>query len=209
MRARATIGVQHTGINRGDTMHAQHYSDKALVAAYLAGDQRAFSMIVQRYRRQMWALALRYTRNEHDAQDVMQDALLKAAVKMETYRGESGLGTWLCRLVLNAGYDHFKRADNKRRHLSIDDEEKISHDTNRSLSHEPLTHLDRRLALMQVLGKLPAANRSALLLIDVAGLSINHAARELGVRPGTVKSRRYRARDMLLQMIDEDVNLVS
>lgn len=176
-------------------------ADRALVAAYLAGDERAFEAIVNRHHRVMRRLAWRYARNEQDAQDIMQEALLKASTHMHTYRAEAKFSTWLYRLVLNAGFDHYKRAENKRQHLSIDDED-LPQDARKFLAHDPLKNFNRMLGLRQTLAALPAENVHALLLIDVAGHSINHAARELGVRPGTVKSRRHRARDMLLDLIE-------
>ena len=177
----------------------QEKTDKALVKDYVAGDHQAFAIIVHRHRKRMLAVARRYARNEHDAQDIVQDALFKASRNMHTFRSESALTTWLHRLVLNAGYDHAKRADNKRQHTSLDDSEKINHDSNRYLAHDPLGNLDRLLALRQAMGQLPAAQRRALMLIDVAGYSINSAATHLGVRPGTVKSRRNRARRALTE----------
>lgn len=172
-------------------------TDSALVTEYVAGDNRAFQIIVERHRQRMMAVAKQYARNEHDAQDIVQDALFKASRNMHTFRAESALTTWLYRLVKNAGYDHAKRAENKRQHTSLDDSEKLSPDANRYLAHDPLGNLDRLLTLRQALFKLPAAQRRALMLIDVAGYSINSAASHLGVRPGTVKSRRNRARQAL------------
>lgn len=172
-------------------------TDNALVTEYVAGDNRAFQIIVERHRQRMMAAAKQYARNEHDAQDIVQDALFKASRNMHTFRAESALTTWLYRLVKNAGYDHAKRAENKRQHTSLDDSEKLSPDANRYLAHDPLGNLDRLLTLRQALFKLPAAQRRALMLIDVAGYSINSAASHLGVRPGTVKSRRNRARQAL------------
>jgi len=172
-------------------------TDNALVTEYVAGDNRAFQIIVERHRQRMMAVAKQYARNEHDAQDIVQDALFKASRNMHTFRAESALTTWLYRLVKNAGYDHAKRAENKRQHTSLDDSEKLSPDANRYLAHDPLGNLDRLLTLRQALFKLPAAQRRALMLIDVAGYSINSAASHLGVRPGTVKSRRNRARQAL------------
>ena len=172
-------------------------TDHALVTEYVAGDNRAFQIIVERHRQRMMAVAKQYARNEHDAQDIVQDALFKASRNMHTFRAESALTTWLYRLVKNAGYDHAKRAENKRQHTSLDDSEKLSPDANRYLAHDPLGNLDRLLTLRQALFKLPAAQRRALMLIDVAGYSINSAASHLGVRPGTVKSRRNRARQAL------------
>ncbi|MDN8594269.1 MULTISPECIES: sigma-70 family RNA polymerase sigma factor [unclassified Corynebacterium] len=188
-------------LNAQRKQQQQRKTDKALVKDYVAGDHRAFALIVERHRQRMMAVARKYARNEHDAQDIVQDALFKASRNMHTFRSESALTTWLHRLVLNAGYDHAKRADNKRQHTSLDDEEKLTQDANRYLAHDPLGNLDRLVALRQAVLKLPAAQQRALMLIDVAGHSINSAASHLGVRPGTVKSRRNRARQALTETL--------
>lgn len=182
---------------RQQRQQQQTMPDNALVTEFVAGDHKAFAVIVERHRQRMMAVAKRYARNEHDAQDIVQDALFKASRNMHTFRAESALTTWLHRLVQNAGYDHAKRAENKRQHTSLDDSEKLNQDSNRYLAIDPLGNLDRLLELRQALMKLPAAQRRALMLIDVAGYSIDSAASHLGVRPGTVKSRRNRARQAL------------
>lgn len=182
-------------------MIGEQLSDRALVRAHMGGDEGAFGVIVNRHRARLLLIARKYARNDFDAQDIVQDALFKAWRNMHQYRSEATLTTWLHRLVLNAGFDHMKKADNKRQHTSIDDEDKVNKDANWALAHDPLGDLDKLLALRQIIERLPAAQRRALLLIDVAGLSINRAAHELGVRPGTVKSRRSRARDAVASQL--------
>ena len=178
----------------------EHASDSDLVAAYLEGDQAAFAQIVQRHRQHMAAIAKRYARDEHDAQDIMQEALFKASRNMHTYRSEAALSTWLHRLVSNAAFDYAKRPENRRQHTSLDDDEDLRKEITGAMAHDPLAGLDGVLAIRRLLEVLPAAQRRAVWLTDVAGLSISHAARELGVQPGTVKSRRHRAREVLLEM---------
>lgn len=188
---------------RQQRLTRQEKNDKALVKEYIEGDHRAFAVIVQRHRQRMLAVAKRYARNEHDAQDIVQDALFKASRNMHTFRSEAALTTWLHRLVLNAGFDHAKRAENKRQHASLDDSEKLNQDSNIYLSHDPLGNLDRLLTFRQAMQKLPASQQHALMLIDVAGHSINSAASQLGVRPGTVKSRRNRGRQALAEALSQ------
>lgn len=175
-------------------------SDQALVKAYVNGDSGAFAAIVHRHQAMMNLVAARYARNEYDAQDIVQEALLRAARMMHTYRSEAQLATWLHRLVLNAGYDHMWKGENARRHASIHDD-RVRMDTNRALSHDPLGNLDRLLAMRHAIETLPAAQRRALLLIDVVGLTVDKAAREMGVPTGTVKSRRNRARKTVAMML--------
>lgn len=173
-----------------------YLSDQQLVTAFNEGQGRAFSIIVERHRPQLLRVARKYAKNEHDAQDIVQEALLKAANNLRGFRNEAKLSTWLHRLVMNSGYDYIKHR-RRQAHLSLDDNERIAPDKNMALAHHPMEQLDRVLMLRQVIEQLPAAQRRAILLIDVAGLTVERAAREMGVQPGTVKSRRNRARRAL------------
>ncbi|WIM69085.1 sigma-70 family RNA polymerase sigma factor [Corynebacterium breve] len=171
-------------------------TDKQLVRAYNAGSSRAFDEIVERHRLRLTYVARRYADNEHDAQDILQDALFKASRNLHGFRNEASLSTWLHRLVMNSGHDYIKH---KRRmsYLSLDDADKVNPDSNPLLAHDPTASVERQIMLRQVLGRLPETQRRAILLLDVAGLTVEKAAQEMGVRPGTVKSRRNRARTAL------------
>ncbi|AGF73797.1 sigma-70 family RNA polymerase sigma factor [Corynebacterium halotolerans] len=170
-------------------------SDRALVSAYVAGDMRAFTVIVERHRARLLWVARRYARNEDDAHDILQEALLKASRKLHTYRAESTLSTWLHRLVMNSGWD-FAHHRSHREQTTLDDDV-VPHEFNIRLSYDPTRHLDQTMLLRQAMAKLRPDQRAALLLIDVAGYSVSHVARREGVRPGTIKSRRARAREFL------------
>ncbi|WP_342318738.1 sigma-70 family RNA polymerase sigma factor [Corynebacterium mayonis] len=189
---------------------AEAEADNKLVEAYMGGDPRAFAAIVQRHKPRLVYIARRYSRNENDVEDILQEALFKASRSMHTYRHESTLSTWLHRLVMNCGFDHAKARRRREGEVSIDDDRRISVDANLSLAHDPMSHLDRAILVRQALADLPEAQRLALLLIDVAGLTVDNAAAEMGVQPGTVKSRRARARVALAEFIKtrENISLV-
>ena len=90
--------------------------ERKLVQQAQAGDYEAFAVLVKNYERQLFALARRLTGNEHDAEDVIQDTLLKAIDKIDQFRGESSFGTWLYAIALNQGRAFLakeKRADLK------------------------------------------------------------------------------------------------
>lgn len=169
-------------------------TDGELVKDYVAGDVRAFAVIVRRHRQRMYVVARQYARSEQDAQDIVQEALLRASKSMHTYRGEAQLGTWLHRTVINIALDHHRKRRRLPQSVSLD-EEQVTQDANRLLAHDPTATLEQFLALRQAVATLPVAQRKALLLIDVYGYSVTSAADRLGVRPGTVKSRRSRARE--------------
>ncbi|WP_269508783.1 sigma-70 family RNA polymerase sigma factor [Corynebacterium faecium] len=180
-----------------------YINDRQLVANYLAGDRQAFTLIVRRHRKRMYFAARNFARNEQDAQDIVQDALFKAARSMHTYRGEAKLSTWLHRMTINAAIDHQRKDGRAGAQYSLDDNDHVDIDANKYLAYNPMENMERTMAMRQALAVLPQAQRKALWLIDVAGMSVGDAAAELGVQPGTVKSRRYRAREAVAAAIGE------
>ena len=178
-------------------------NDRQLVADYVGGDRHAFKIIVRRHRQRMHLVARSYARNEQDAQDIVQDALFKAARSLHTYRGDAKLSTWLHRMTINAAIDHQRKDDRAGAKYSLDDDAAVDIDANKYLAYNPMESMERTMAMRQALAVLPTAQRKALWLIDVAGMSVGDAAAELGVRPGTVKSRSYRAREAVAAAIGE------
>ncbi|AWB85185.1 RNA polymerase subunit sigma [Corynebacterium liangguodongii] len=185
----------------GDYIALAQRTDRQLVEAYKAGDPRAFAHIVKRHTPRLVRIARRYARSEEDMQDIVQEALFRASRNMHTYRSEATLSTWLHRLVMNSGYDHVAAARKRFRDVSLDDGAQGAHEANPLLAHDPTGSIDRDIVLRQAIEALPEAQRKALLLIDVAGLTIERAACEMGVKPGTVKSRRSRARESVFKAV--------
>ncbi|HIX80324.1 MAG TPA: sigma-70 family RNA polymerase sigma factor [Candidatus Corynebacterium faecipullorum] len=175
-------------------------TDRELVDAFIGGDTKAFSAIVEKHRARLTAMARRYTRNDDDAQDIVQEALLKASCNMATYRHDAALSTWLHRLVMNSGYDFLNHRSN-RENASLD-AEIIEDDRNYALAHNPSENLAERITVAQAMETLRQDQREALYLTDIAGYPIDTVAKVQGVAPGTVKSRRARARQVLRAAID-------
>ena len=84
-------------------------TDAELLAAHCAGDPDAFSEIVRRHRDRLWAVALRTTGNPEEASDALQDALISAYRRADSFRGDSAVTTWLHRIVVNASLDRLRR----------------------------------------------------------------------------------------------------
>ncbi|MEX3507598.1 sigma-70 family RNA polymerase sigma factor [Corynebacterium sp. LK2590] len=165
----------------------------------MGGDGKAFSAIVERHRSRLTTVARRYTHNDTDAQDIVQEALLRASRKLHTYRREARLGTWLHRLVMNSGYDFLNHRSN-RENYSLD-AGVVEEDYNHLLACTDDRDVDLRLTLSAALRLLRPDQRVALWLIDVAGFDVAEVARHQGVAPGTIKSRRARAKGVLKEAI--------
>ncbi|MDO5511516.1 RNA polymerase sigma factor [Corynebacterium sp.] len=176
-------------------------TDGGLVAAYIEGDLTAFSAIVERHRARLLWVARRYGRNEDDAHDILQEALFRASYSLHTWRRESSLSTWLHRLVMNSGWDF----QNHRVQVEtpILDDGTLPHDVNPLLAADPIGRSEDLLHLRESLERLHPDQRRALWLIDIEGYTIGHVARQEGVRPGTIKSRRNRAREALRAELGE------
>lgn len=165
-------------------------TDHELVEKYLGGDHLAFHEIVTRhYPRLIW-VATRISRNEHDAHDIVQDALLRASQKLDGFRGDAELSTWLHRLVTNSALDHV-RAKSRQRTVPLDEDRNPGHLV---YPHDPIHRVDLALMLRGALKAVRPDQAEALILVDAIGHSVAEVARAGGVAPGTVKSRRARAK---------------
>ena len=170
-------------------------SDAELLSRHVAGDPHAFSMIVERHRNRLWAVALRTTGDPDDAADALQEALIRAYQRASQFRGESAVTTWLHRIVVNASLDRLRRQA-VRATLPLPDADTKA---GRALI-DPTDHLGQRedqMAIASALAALPEDQRDAILLVDVEGWSIEDAASMLGCPPGTIKSRCSRGRAKL------------
>ncbi|QGU08701.1 ECF RNA polymerase sigma factor SigM [Corynebacterium occultum] len=175
-------------------------SDQDLVHKHLAGDRGAFTEIFHRYATRLMWVARRYTRNEQDAHDILQEAFFNAARNLHTFRAEASLSTWLHRLVMNSGYDFAHHRS--RREVATLDNEVIPHEFNLRLSYDPVSRVDLVLLLRQALATLRPEQSAALLLVDLVGYNVTHVADLHGVAPGTIKSRRCRARENLREALE-------
>lgn len=186
-------------------------SDRDLLSAHLGGDGDAFGALFLRHRQRLWAVALRTTGNSEDAADALQDALVSAFRRADSYRGDAAVSTWLHRIVVNACLDRIRRRTVRLADPLPDDL------GNRAIdSHGPEGRLagvtpvdpvmaavatEQRQAVLAALATLPPDHRAALVLVDMEGYSVAEAAEILDCAPGTIKSRCSRGRARLLPLL--------
>lgn len=156
----------------------------------MAGDEQAFRTLVEGHTKKLLCVASQHAPQHVDPQDIVQVALWKASRKLGSFRQECSLSTWLYRLVVNTAYD-FARRQPPATCLCLDNVEDQAVEQDIELGIE----------LNQALSCLPVEQREALLLVDIAGTTIERVAQRQGVRPGTVKSRRARARKTLRERL--------
>ena len=166
-------------------------SDRELLARHVAGDADAFGELFRRHRDRMWSVALRTIGDRELAADAVQEAFISAFRRADRFRGDSAVTTWLHRITVNAAIDRLRREKPTAPLPDIDPADR--HDRH----DQAETALDVRAAL----ATLPEAQRVALVLVDMEGLSVARAAEILGVAEGTVKSRCSRGRAALALLL--------
>ncbi|MET9326106.1 RNA polymerase sigma factor SigM [Tsukamurella sp. NPDC003166] len=171
-------------------------SDERLLSDAAHGDGEAFAELFHRHSRQLRATALRTIRDYTDAEDCLQEAMLRAYQLSPTFRGDCKVASWLHRIVVNACLDRARRNQLRASLPMPDDLSEVASDEGRCAED-----LDRRLTVEAALRMLPEDQRAAVIAVDMHGLSVNQAAELLGVAPGTVKSRRARARARLERLL--------
>jgi RNA polymerase sigma-70 factor (ECF subfamily) len=183
-------------------------SDAELLAAHVAGDPDSVAELFARHRDRLWAVALRTMGNPHDAADGLQDGLVAAYRRADSFRGEAAVTTWLHRVVVNACLDRLRAAKVRRTETLPDDlaeqRDRGSTATATSYADDPeraAIATERRQALLEALATLPFEQRAALVLVDMEGHSVADAARMLDCAEGTVKSRCARGRERLAGLL--------
>ena len=171
----------------------------ALVERCLAGDLAAFETIYRTHSGRLYSVACRVLGNPTDAEDLLQEIFLAAHRKLESFRGESALGTWLYRLAMNLCLDHLRSRATRSGQLtdSLDDEFGLADVGSRRLAERTVAKMDLERALAQ----LPNGCRTAFVLHDVEGLEHREVGAALGIAEGTSKSQVHKARMRLRAML--------
>ena len=168
-------------------------SDADLLSAHAGGDRRAFEELFRRHHAQLYRVARRSSMTDQDADDAVQDAMLRAHRGAGSFRHDAAVGSWLHRIVVNACRDRLRR--NAVRPTVVLDEKDCAP------IPDPTSRLDAALLIRQALLRLPAEQRAAVVAVDMHGYSIADAAELLGVADGTVKSRCARGRSRLAVLL--------
>ena len=176
-------------------------SDAALLSDHVGGDPDAFAELVRRHSDRLWALALRTTGDTEDASDALQDALISAFRRAETFRGEAQVTTWLHRIVVNACLDRIRRRKAKAVDPLPEDEDRMRELGSASSAYDAAEDSERKADVLAALRQLNEDQRAALVLVDMEGYSVDEAAEILGCAPGTVKSRCARGRVRLVPLL--------
>jgi RNA polymerase sigma-70 factor, ECF subfamily len=172
--------------------------DRRLVGRAVGGDLGAFEELVERHRDVVTRVVGRIA-SADDAEDVSQDAFLRAFHRLERFRGEAPFRSWLLRIAHNAALDHLRRRRPERL-----DEAMLEGSLDESAERPPAETLERRERIDRLERKLrglSGPHRAVLVLRDVEGLSYEEIAALTDAPVGTVKGRLHRARREFIEML--------
>jgi RNA polymerase sigma-70 factor, ECF subfamily len=176
-------------------------ADRALVERCLQGDLAAFEELYRAHAGRLFSLTCRMLGNSADAEDLLQEVFLSAHRKLETFRGDSALGTWLYRLATNLCLDHLRSRATRSSQVtgSLEDETWIPDAGSRRLAEQTVSKMD----LERAIAVLPEGCRAAFVLHDIEGLEHQEVAEVLGIAEGTSKSQVHKARMRLRTLLGE------
>lgn len=189
-------------------------SDEFLVTRMREGDGEAFETIVELYWDRIFARVLQLLKNRQDAEEVTQDAFLRAHRGLQNFRGDAAFSTWLFQIATNLAHNRYWYWWRRKRDSSLSLDQTLACDSETTLvdvlpeetegpSDEARTNeLTRRVE--ECLPQLNKKHRDILMLRIKDDLSYEEIAQKLGIRVGTVKSRIARARESLREKLGDD-----
>jgi RNA polymerase sigma-70 factor, ECF subfamily len=177
-------------------------SDETLVDLARQFDETAVRILVQRYNRRLYRVARAVVRDDSEAEDVVQEAHMRAFASLDKFRGESSFSTWITRIALNAALGRLRR---RRPTVVLEAMENKSADEARVIifpsaianPEQAMARSQVRELLEQAVEDLPEPFRVVLVLRDIEDMSIEETAGHLGLKPATVKTRLHRARKLM------------
>ena len=196
LRARQRLEQKITSKASGDVRRA----DLELANRCRNGDADAFEELYRQHAGRLYNLAFRMAGSASEAEDLLQEVFLHAYRKLDSFRGDASLGTWLYRLGMNQCLDYLRGRQAKMRQTteSLDDDGAAE-----PMAPMPATPVAvNRMDLERAIGRLPEGCRAAFLLHDVEGFEHHEVATILGVSEGTSKSQVHKARMKLRAMLN-------
>lgn len=184
------------------------FDEIKLVERASGGDPAAFNQLMELHERRMYAVALRMCANREDAQDCLQEAMLRIYRAIGSFKGQSTFSTWVYRVTMNTCLDELRRKKN-RHNTSLDnllDMGWAPTDGN-NVPERQAIRAETRQQLHAAIKELPEDMRAAVVLRDIQGFSYDEIARMLDVNVGTIKSRISRGREKLREKLKENSEL--
>src|SRR4051794_2181215 len=185
--------------------------EQELIGRMQAGDSTAVTDLASTYGPRIHQLAFRYLKNWEDAEEVTQDVLMKVYRKIEAFRGDAALSSWIYRITFNTAMSRLRTARFTRpaevqpAEIETENADVMTPEPAdwSGLADETLMRSEMRDRLVEALTHLPTVYRVPVLLRDIQGLSTEEASAILRVKPQTLKSRLHRGRLILRQHLGD------
>ena len=178
--------------------------EKKLIERASGGDPSAFNRLMAQHENRMYAVALRMCANREDAQDCLQEAMLRVYRAIGSFKGQSTFSTWVYRITMNTCLDELRRKKN-RQNTSLDNLVDMGWsptDDGAGPEKQALMH-EMREKMHGAIRELPDDMRAAVVLRDIQGFSYDEIAQMLEINVGTIKSRISRGREKLREKLKE------
>jgi RNA polymerase sigma-70 factor (ECF subfamily) len=187
--------------------------DQLLLARLQAGDESALRDLAEAYGSKIYQLAFRYLRNKEDAEEVMQDVLFKVYRKVDAFRGDAQLSSWIYRITFNAAMSRLRtaryqraQAEDRRAAAATEEDGTISSRAAdvadwSDMADERVLRSQLRRRVFRAILALPAIYRAPVMLRDIQGMSTEEASAVLNVKDQTLKSRLHRGRLILRKQL--------
>ena len=187
-------------------------SDGELLRRLKSGDEDALGDLADIYGGKIYQLAFRYLRNKEDAEEVVQDVLYKVHRKVDAFRGDAALSSWIYRITFNTAMSRLRTAKYQRAHAEeasrisaegeeIQPKERREPSDWSNMADEQLFRSQLRRRVFRAILALPAIYRAPVMLRDIQGMSTEQASEMLHVKDQTLKSRLHRGRLILRKQL--------
>ncbi len=188
--------------------------DTDIAVRIAAGDESAFESVMRQHNQQMFRVARAILKDDAEAEDALQDAYLEAFRKIDTFRGDARLSTWLTRIVINQALMRLRRQKRERVVMpferrtdgSGETHEIDTPDTRAESPGDAAMRGEVRRMIERHLDGLPVAFRAVFVMRDVEGMSVEETAACLSIPSATVRTRLFRARALLREALARDMD---
>ena len=183
------------GISKGDEM---------LIAEIKAGNEMAFEAMVLKYRPKLMSVLIRYTKSKDHAEELCQKTFIRVWQKINTFKGESSLFTWVYRIGINLAKNEFASSFSKNSKMT-DQLNQDQHDVPEYRSPETeLIAAESENKIIQFIQNLDADTKTAFTLREIDGRTYDEIAKIIDCPIGTVRSRIFRARKLILEFMNQE-----
>jgi RNA polymerase sigma-70 factor (ECF subfamily) len=191
-----------------------HTQDEQLLVRLKAGDETALGDMADAYSGKIYQLAFRYLRNKEDAEEVTQDVLYKVYRKVDAFRGDAALSSWIYRITFNTAMSRMRTAQFQRARAeeaqaaSVESDESVAAIRREvadwsDMADEQVFRAQMRKRVLAAILALPAIYRAPVVLRDLQGMSTEEASAVLNVKDQTLKSRLHRGRLILRRQLSD------